>query len=472
MALSMTERRTKVLAQLIKVTQSWALRRNFDPGLAIDLRREAILLNHAHYLEYIPAYQRLAQQEGIGSLREIGPIKLHLMLPDEIFKSYDQNWLDERRFDLMNTWLSQIFHHPVEMDATGISDIDDWIAGLEEQGIQVVYSSGTSGAFSFVPRDQEHWDLFRLMSMAYIVPLMLHGKVGTAFQRFLVKAGSVILSPQSFVAMVRKANAASHYDAVFLDFNRGRTGNQTLAQELAPFFRKHCFLYETELSPAVLRLITRGAKSEQDQEQLARLQDVVLTHKNENYRRIVSHLKQSTQEGQNVFIFGTTLQYKELCETMLEEGGEPHLKSGSLILFGGGWKSFSGERISREALLSLMSSAFHLPSERIMEGYSMTEINAFMLRCDHGRFHIPPFIEPVILDDSLSILEGSELKGIFGFLDPLAITYPGFIISGDEVRYVEGECECGLAGPALTEIGRAQAREIKGCGGIVSSVSA
>ena len=123
-------------------------------------------------------------------------------------------------------------------------------------------------------------------------------------------------------------------------------------------------------------------------------------------------------------------------------------------------------------LVSMLSEVFGLPPDRILEGYSMTEINMLMLRCDAGRFHIPPMIEPVVLDEELSPLEGKDIKGTFGFLDPLAVSYPGFLISGDYVRMVDGECACGLCGPAITEIGRAKSREIKGCGGIMGSIKA
>src|SRR4030042_1568510 len=102
----------------------------------------------------------------------------------------------------------------------------------------------------------------------------------------------------------------------------------------------------------------------------------------------------------------------------------------------------------------------------------MTEINALTLRGEHGRFPIPPFIEPVIFDEELNPLEGRDLKGAFGFLDTLAVSYPGFLISGDYVRLVDGECDCGLTGPAVTEIGRMSGSEVKGCGGIMGSIQA
>ena len=69
-------------------------------------------------------------------------------------------------------------------------------------------------------------------------------------------------------------------------------------------------------------------------------------------------------------------------------------------------------------------------------------------------------------------MEGGDITGAFGFLDPLAISYPGFIISGDRVHLVHGACGCGLAGPAITEIGRMPGSEVKGCGGIMGSIRA
>jgi len=148
------------------------------------------------------------------------------------------------------------------------------------------------------------------------------------------------------------------------------------------------------------------------------------------------------------------------------------LKKGSFVLFGGGWKSFTGDAISRETLVDMLADALNIPPEMILEGYSMTEINTLMLRCEYGRFHIPPVIEPVIFNEELKPLNGNDVKGAFGFLDPLAASYPGFIISGDHVHMIDGECGCGLSGPAITEIGRLPGIEVKGCGGIMGSMQA
>lgn len=467
-----------IQADLVRIAQAWALRQRPDLARAARLRRQAALLLHAHYRRTISVYRRLADQEGVGALTEpeagVALIQQHLMLPDDLFKSYDQRWLDDLDFGRMNTWLAEIFHQPVAAELAGVRSIDAWIDRLAAAGLRLVYSSGTSGNFSFVPRDLASWGRFRRASAAYLTPL-LSSQVSGAWQRWLMGSASRLL-PLELFARLTQAVGLKDYDAFFLDFSRGHTGNQTLAQELGPLFRRHAFLYQADLSPTVLRLAARGPRSDADREQLARLQAVVSGQRAENYGRIIGLIREATAAGQKVFIFGTTHQYKELCDDLAARGQPLALRPGSLVLFGGGWKSFRGVPIPREQLLALMTEQLGLPPARILEGYSMTELNAFMLRCEHGRFHIPPLIEPVLFDEEMQPLAGApgpaEARGLLGFLDPLATAYPGFLISGDEVRMVSGECACGLAGPAVLEIRRAGFRELKGCGGIMASLAA
>ena len=467
----MSSLQSALYSRLIRLAQAWALGERFDADEARALRRKAILANHAHYLECIPAYRRFAEEEGIGPQTTVDIIQKHLMFPDDIFKSYNQAWLDDGNFLRMNGWLSEIFHQPVEVDVSDVNSIDGWIDRLGQDGIRLVYSSGTSGNFSFIPRDQDNWDLFTTASSSYLTPLLMRRKVGKPWLRLLIRPAVKLLDPARFARISRRIGVRD-YDAFFLDFSSGHTGNQTLEQELSGLFHQTYFLYESVLSPTVLRLLVRGPKTERDQEMLLQLREVVQTRKEENYTRLIERMRRSTADGRKIFIFGTPSQFKDLCEFLMAQNDSLRLNEGSLLLFGGGWKSFTGERISREALVGMMSESLGLPPERILEGYSMTEINAFMLRCDYGRFHIPPTIEPVIFNEELEPISGVDLRGTFGFQDALARAYPGFIISGDAVHFVEGDCACGLTGPAVTEIGRASAREAKGCGGIMASLRA
>jgi hypothetical protein len=201
--------------ELTKITQAWALRRPFSPERARELRRQAILENHARYLEHIPIYQRYAQEEGIEALDDIGPIKRQLMFPDELFKSYDQRWLDEKNFTRMNAWLGEIHSQRVNVEVSGIDSIDAWIDRLAQVGIRIVYSSGTSGNLSFIPRDAANWTMFKTVSTCYLAPLLMSRQLGTPWQQLLVRLACLWMPPETFARVSRRLGPTD-YEAVFL----------------------------------------------------------------------------------------------------------------------------------------------------------------------------------------------------------------------------------------------------------------
>jgi hypothetical protein len=391
------------------------------------------------------------------------------MLSADIFKSYRTDWLDDGDFGLMNQWLSGIYHKRIDADVSGVSTIDQWLEHLAGAGIDVVYSSGTSGAFSFVPRSKGDWALAKTANIACLAPLLAR-RIGGAFSGKLLKAAGRMMPPDAFARLAGKQGLPD-FAAVFLSFRNGSMGNQALIRELASFFRRSCFLYDMDITGEALRCLRRGARTEADMQLLEEMQAEVTGRREANYLRIIDDIRQSTGEGRKVFIFGAPFQLKELGEVIRSSNRQLCLTKGSIILCGGGWKSFAGETVAREVLIGMLTDSLSIPPETVMEGYSMTEINMLTLRCEHGRFHIPPVIEPVVFDEALEPLEGNDVTGIFGFMDPLAVSYPGFIVSGDYVRFVDEECACGLSGPALTEIGRMPGSEVKGCGGIMGSVS-
>jgi phenylacetate-coenzyme A ligase PaaK-like adenylate-forming protein len=76
-----------ILNALMKTTQAWASGGKVDLAQVKELQSEAIRLNHAHYVENIPLYQKLAGEEGCGEDVDIQTIKRKLMLAADIFKS-------------------------------------------------------------------------------------------------------------------------------------------------------------------------------------------------------------------------------------------------------------------------------------------------------------------------------------------------------------------------------------------------
>ena len=458
-----------ILNNLIKLSRDWASGARINPDEAGEMRREAVRLLHAHYLANIPVYQKLAGEEGCGKDTDIQTIKAKLMFGADVFKSYEQAWLDDGDFTRMTQWLSGIYDKRIDVDLSVIKTIDEWIERLDTQGIHVVYSSGTLGEFSFIPRDKQDWEFSRTANINCLAPLLANTMAGNALSRQWLKSAVKLVSLDAFATMAGKKGLPD-FDAFFLGFRQGRMGNQVLIEELAPLFRNHHFLYDKPITGTALRVLRRGARTDEERRQLSKYQEEILGQEKNNYLKLIEHVRMSVNDKQKLVIFGAPYQFVKLWEAMTVLNQRLSLTKGSIALFGGGWKSFTGEAISHETLVSRLSDSLGIPPAMILEGYSMTEINMLMLRCKHGRFHIPPIIEPVILDEELNPLYEKDVKGAFGFLDPLAVSYPGFIVSGDYVHMIDGECDCGLTGPAITEIGRMPGSEVKGCGGIMSSM--
>jgi hypothetical protein len=162
----------------------------------------------------------------------------------------------------------------------------------------------------------------------------------------------------------------------------------------------------------------------------------------------------------------------ELCDEVARSAKHFALAKGSSISYGGGWKSFTGTRIPEEELNLRLSQTFGLPRTAISEGYSMTEINGLMQKCLHGRFHVPPFLEAIVYDEALDVLHGDDVRGTLGILDPFATSYPGFVLTGDNVQLFRTACPCGLPGPTISKVERSPGKEVKGCGGIMATVNA
>ena len=58
----------------------------------------------------------------------------------------------------LNRWLDSLSVHRVDVDMTGVDDVDTWIGRLEDAGHLVTGSSGTSGKASFLNKSRADSD--------------------------------------------------------------------------------------------------------------------------------------------------------------------------------------------------------------------------------------------------------------------------------------------------------------------------
>ena len=462
----------KVQNSLKKCTMAWAMDKYLDQAWARGLREKAAALHHEHYFATIPYYAKVCALAGVpGTGVSRHDMLRHCMLTDDIFKSYPQGYLDACDFKGMNAWLSNICDRNITFDTTGLGNADQWMEVLASRGIHLVYSSGTSGNMSFVPRDQGSWDMLVRVPFLYVPFLLADRGLIPAWKLALLRLLAKNLSPDALLALFFKVGLRD-FDGFFLNFSGGNQGIQLVGQEIGKLCGSAHFLYQANMSAAAVRAIVRGPKTPMEHDLAAGFLETTVRKKDENYERLIAAMKLSVKNKRKVLVFGAPFLLVEICRKMREKGLALRLKKGSGVVFGGGWKSFDGSRISHDELLRLLGETFGLAPNTIVEGYSMTEINCLMMRCPQGRFHVPPHMEAVILDAELAPMSGDDLYGVLGFLDPFADSYPGFLVTGDSVRLVNGPCACGRPGPAIIEVERTPGKEVKGCGGIMAKINA
>ena len=418
-------------AELMEAAGAWSTGAVL-PDSVRDVRHAAVLACHRHYRERIPAYVELADAEGLGDDADLPAIVNGLMVPDELFKSYQPDWLEGGDFASLTGWLASLYAHEIDIDTSAVQDVHAWRALLRRTGVHLSYSSGTSGRMSFVPRDPLTWKALRSNSASY---------ADTGW------------------------TGAGGYDCLVAGPRGDGMGIQAAAVGLARGAAHARFLYDTELTAdAVLGLDTASHGAQFRRRMLAEAATAFIDAR--------EFLLAAQAAGRRVLVFGAPYHVERLCRELGTLGGGIALPAGSAVVTGGGWKSFAGARIPRAELARLAADSLGLSPNAMIDAYSTAELNCALVSCREGSYHIPPLIEPVLLDEALRGEIGATGYGTLGFLDPFATSYPGFIITGDRAQLVDERCACGLTGFAIVgDIERAPREEVKGCGGVMASVA-
>jgi hypothetical protein len=400
----------------------------------VDRWRLASARDRFHTLmEKIPALRRQAEAAQVSELASLSDI-VPLLFQHIQYKSYPLSLLEKGRYDRLTQWLDGLTSLDLSsIDASQCSSIDDWLALLEQQTIMVPYhTSGTTGKLSFYPRTAMERDFIVLGTVKWFELQAGQDKQNLGFDGIRVPL-------------------------IFPSWRNGRYAGQRMVQ----FFSKHfapqpeqCFtLTNGTLSADLMSLSGRirvaQAKGELDKMELSEPMRVA-------FRRYLQELENQPAEvdafmnnkmeelrGQQVFIFQTTNYLIQAAREGLGRGIRDVFDPNSFGLTGGGGKGV----VLPDNWQEMIADFTGISSWLI--GYGMTEMNGSMPLCDSGYYHIPPYYIPFLLDPE----SGDELPrsgvqtGRFAFLDLLAETYWGGIVTGDKVTIEwDRQCPCGKKG--------------------------
>jgi long-chain-fatty-acid---luciferin-component ligase len=393
---------------------------------AQDMQLKAIKFTFTHHYRNNEFYHKYCEMRNVrpDDINTTDDLDTIPLIPDTTFKEYPSGK------DFAH-WLANVFTG--ELPKIVIKDsnptYDDVINAFNASGLAVSYSSGTSGRHTFIPRDQK---TFRTAQLA------------------LAKCRASMIDISADRTFVLSPNPAK---------------TNVFAGKLFTFV----YTLVDDIEFAIDRELTTDIIKTAMSEKVGLKGKLALHVQNRTTQKIVDRVIQWLErygktEG-TIELSGMPFLLYQVMNSLQKEGKAFDFGERGQVLTGGGWKINENARIPHADFRKLIQDVLGIPGTRCLDLYGMVEGNGWMVQCPEGHFlHTPyTFYKPLVLDDDLMPAEYGEW-GRFAFLDAIAQSYPGFIISGDRVRLLERCPACDRLGPVLEpEVRRAKGEEVRGC---------
>ncbi|MGZ4848373.1 MAG: LuxE/PaaK family acyltransferase [Halobacteriota archaeon] len=348
------------------------------------------------------------------------------LIPDLTFKQYPEGKEFAR-------WIGSVFTGDLPKVVIKGSNptYDEVINAFNTSGMAVTYSSGTSGRFTFIPRDQKTFSAGEY-ALAKSVNNMWAGD--------LFKTDGYLLLPNPAKTNVFVGKVTSVYFDMVNDVQMA---------------------IDRELTTKDIQTAMSGSEGLK-----GRLFSYVQNRMQEKtIGKIIQWLEQHDKAGGKVSLVGAPYLLYFVMQKLQADGRSFDLGEDSLVLTGGGWKVRESIRLPVKEFREQVDAVLGIPEASCFDVYGMVEGNGWMVQCPEGHYlHVPyTYYMPFVLDEDL-MPTGYGESGRFAYLDALAESYPGFIITGDQVRMYEHCPACNRPGPVLEpEIHRAKGEEVRGC---------
>jgi hypothetical protein len=378
----------------------------------------------------VEALGKLADQQGVNDIDEIEDV-VPLLFDHRVYKSYPLSLIEKRQFSRLSAWMNRLTTHDLKaISVDGLNSVDDWLTCLDDNGMIIGHSTGTTGKLSFIPRSRNEFSAWR---NDHFESLRL--ATGTDFRKEKIH------------------NMAAGY----------RYGHQMMAKQGMLFGSETAggeeyrhTLYDYRLSSDLLSLAGRlhAAEERGELEQL-NIDPQIL----EERKQLIEAARNREDDlewwftklahefrGERVLIGGTSADLVRLAIKGRQKGVVADFAPGSVLAVGGGFKGFQDAPSDWQDLLKRFFGI-----NRLASFYGMSELIAAAPVCSAGFYHIAPYTIPILLDaDAKPLPSQGTQTGRMSFYDLLAETYWGGFISGDRVTITfDGDCGCGFASPRV-----------------------
>jgi hypothetical protein len=412
--------------------------RSWDELMAIPreerekLQLEAMKIQFSRLRDRIPALKKLADRQGVDTIDKIEDI-LPVCFDHRVLKNYPIQIIENRDFAKLTGWLDKLTAHDLtRVDLTGLKTIEEWLGRLEQFGMLVTYSSGTTGKLSFVPRSIDEFGpwKFHFFNINYAASGVNSWteKLPTFFPGY--RGGYQTMLKMMSLFNMEMAGGEEHYHTLY---------DTHIPADLMALSGR---LQAAEDKGEVAALGLDPALIEQRQQMLAqgRAKDGDL---DAWFTNLIQQYK-----GQRVKIGGTFADMFRVAKAGLERGVKCEFAPGSIIMGGGGMKGYKDAPDDWEDQIKAFFGVAKMGNQ-----YGFSECIGNAPLCDAGFFHLPPYSVPLLMGPEGEALprEGAQ-KGRLVLVDLIPQSYWGGFTSGDEVTVqYDGKCDCGWDSPRVAK---------------------
>ncbi|MBO9726504.1 MAG: hypothetical protein J7530_19205 [Novosphingobium sp.] len=371
-----------------------------------------------------------ARDAGIDKIESLADI-VPLLFPHTAYKSYPESFLMEKRWDKLTKWLGTISAYPIEgLNLEGIEAIDDWIERLAALGHYISCSSGTTGKSAMLIASQKDMDWSKIDT----VNVFAWGSgVVPAQERVIVGCAPVAAVPKNATI------AQAQYEA--------------FADPSAP--RWHYPVPPITVGSLTSMVVIRKKIAEGT----ARPDEIAAFEETSAARgKAVADAIPATAQfiienrHRKLQLSGLWSGLWQVAKAVRDAGySRADFVPDNSIYVGGGLKRAQ----LPDDYQDYVFDTFNIPEGRHFQNYSMQELNSGMPKCrEGGRYHVPPWIVPVLLDkpgDNALDHTSGEMEGRAAFFDLSLDGRWGGVITGDRIWLDYGPCECGNHGPSIRD---------------------
>jgi hypothetical protein len=328
-----------------------------------------------------------AEEAGTNEIRSVEHM-VPLLFPHTAYKSYPESFLMDERWDRLTKWLGTVSPYPIEhVDLEHITDIDEWIARLAAKGYFISCSSGTTGKSAMLIASQKDMDWSKIDTVGVF---SWGSGVEPAQDRKMIGCAPVASVPKNLT--IGEAQRAAFANPDWERFNYPVPPITVGSLTKMVVMRKK--ISDGTATPQ--EIADFEATSKDRQEVLDRA--VVLAAE-----EIIKHREKK------LMVSGLWSGLYAVAKVVRDMGFSARdFHPDNCIYVGGGLK----RALLPDDYQQFVHETFNIPHNRDFQNYSMQELNSGMPKCRTcGRYHVPPWIVPMILDKDGDNLLPYDLTG-------------------------------------------------------------